>query len=146
MTDVRVVKKISLASLCCMAAFLLVGCEFQPRVLSAHAHRVGDNEAIEVKVSSSDAAKIKNRQLYFSMAVTSCEGAQSHFPVEPYIDGRRASEFDFATAGDDIKITGSMPVSIFEKYDRPCVVLRGGSYLGGKLKSASVPITTGKRD
>ena len=140
MTDTA--KKLSLVSLFCIAAFLLVGCEFHPRVLSAYAHRVGDSETIEVTVSSSDAARIKSRQLYFSMVVASCNGARSSFPVEPYIGERRAAEFDFATAGDDVKITGSMPVSIFEKHDRPCVFLQGGSYFGGKLKSASVPITS----
>lgn len=127
-----------------VAASTLIGCTLHPDILSAHAYRVDGNEFIELSLQSRDAYAIKNRQLYFSIVVIECGGGQSRFPMEPYIAGQRAAEFKFPTTGQDVKITGSMPATIFQKYSRPCVLLEGGGYLSGNLISVPVPIAGSK--
>ncbi|HJY05864.1 MAG TPA: hypothetical protein VJ323_06080 [Bryobacteraceae bacterium] len=61
--------------------------------------------------------------------------------MTPYIDGQRASEFKFATAGASVKIVGRIPAGIFDEYRPPCAHLRGGGYFTGTLESAPVQIT-----
>jgi hypothetical protein len=124
-----------------IAAFVLAGCQLRPNILSAHSQRVGGEEIVQLSLRSLDAKSIKSRELYFSIMVASCQGESEEYPMTPYIDGRRASEFKFATAGESVEIVGRIPARIFDKYRPPCAYLRGGGYFTGTLKSAPIPIS-----
>ncbi|GAB3101303.1 hypothetical protein [Lysobacter terrae] len=134
--------EISSIGLLCLAACALTGCELRPHVTSAAARRTGDAELVQVEIPMRDAARIKRRQLYFSIVVINCEGTKKRFAMDPYIDGQRAVEFGFATTGDVAKIAGTMPAHIFDRYVRPCAVLEGGGYFTGRLRSDPVPIAS----
>lgn len=122
----------------------LLGCTFRPTIFSAHSYRVVNNEIIEVHLNSREANVLKTRQMYFSLVIIDCDGKKSRFPMEPYIAGQKASEFDFPIISQDVKITGSMPESIFSQYQKPCVMLEGSSYFSGGI--ASAPIVIMKKD
>jgi len=120
---------------------LLLGCTFRPNIMSAHAYRDDDKEVISLGLNSLEASTIKSKQMYFSAVVVDCEGSRHRYPMEPYIAGQRVSEFRFPITSPIVIITGSMPVSIFDRYQRPCVLLEGGSYFFGKIMSAPISIT-----
>jgi hypothetical protein len=129
------------ACLLAIAASALVGCQLRPSVLSAHSQRVGDEEIVQVSLRSLDAKKIRDRQMYFSLVVANCQGETDGYPMEPYIDGQRVSDFKFATPGESVRIVGRIPTRIFETYEHPCAFLRGGAYFTGTVESAPIPIT-----
>jgi len=136
-----VVQLLNFRLLPAITALLLVGCQLRPNILSAHSQRLGDGEIVELSLRSVDAKRIKSRELYFSIVVASCQGKSEEYPMTPYIDGQRASEFKFATAGASVKIVGRIPAGIFDEYRPPCAHLRGGGYFTGTLESAPVQIT-----
>lgn len=136
-----VVQLLNFRLLPAIAAFLLIGCQLRPNILSAHSQRLGDVEVVELSLRSVDAKRIKSRELYFSVVVASCQGKPEGYPMTPYIDGQRASEFKFATANASVKLVGRIPARIFDEYRPPCAHLRGGGYFTGTLESAPVPIT-----
>lgn len=127
-----------------IAAVAICGCSVRPHAISAQASRTGDIETITLRLSSSDAAQIKLRQMYFSLVVVKCEGnkAEDRFPMEPYISGQKATRFKYLVDGKDVEITGTMPADIFDRYDRPCALLQGGGYFSGNLTSVPTPIIT----
>ena len=136
-----VVQLLNFRLLPAIAAFLLVGCQLRPNILSAHSQRIGDVEVVELSLRSVDAKRIKSRELYFSVVVASCLGKSEEYPMTPYVDGQRASEFKFATAAASVKLVGRIPARIFDEYRPACAHLRGGGYFTGTLKSAPVAIT-----
>jgi hypothetical protein len=138
LVNLRLVRACVLA----IAASVLLGCQLRPSIFSAHSQRVGDEEIVQLSISSLDAKRIRNRELYFSVVVASCQEESEGYPMEPYIDGQRASDFKFATAGESVKIVGRIPAKVFDKYRRPCAHLRGGGYLTGTVESAPIPITS----
>jgi hypothetical protein len=125
-----------------IAASALAGCEFRPEILSANAHKAGDDEVIELSLKSRDAATIKSRQLYFTITVINCDENQKRFPLEPYVAGQRATKFKFSTHEESVKITGSMPARMFDQIRRPCAFVEGGGYFTGHLVSTPRPIMT----
>ena len=127
-------------SLTVVVTFALLGCTFRPTIFSAHSYRVANNEIIEVHLNSREASVLKARQMYFSLVIIDCEGKKSRFPMEPYIAGQKASEFNFPIISQDVKITGSVPDSIFSQYRKPCVMLEGSSYFSGGMASAPIVI------
>lgn len=125
-----------------MLLLLTSACTFRPNIISAHAHRVGDNELIVLELDSREASIIRSRQIYFSAIVYGCGGSFDGYPVTPYIGGERASQFKFPTDSAFVNITGTVPVSIFDRYQPPCVYIRGGSYFLSKMKSDPIPVRT----
>jgi len=134
------VMNIAQAAALTAALVVLAGCEFRPSPVSAYSERVGDEELVKVNLRSADALTIKNRQLYFSVVVGSCPDEASGYPAEPYIGGRRASDFQFTTANAVVEVVSRVPARVFETYSNPCAFLRGGGYFTGKIKSWPVPI------
>ena len=123
-----------------IGALSLVGCELNPRILSARSHPAGGDEVVQVSLRRQDAARIKNRQLYFRLVVGNCADESDGYPAEAYIGGQRASEFAFSTDSESVQVVGRVPSRIFDAYRRPCVYLRGGGYLTGTIESDPVPI------
>jgi hypothetical protein len=121
-------------------ALVLTGCQFRPNILSASSHRVGNEVAVQVTLHSVDAKSIKNRQLHFSLVVVNCTGESDRYPAEARIDGQRADEFQFPVDGDTVEMEGRVPAQIFGRYSRPCVLLEGGGYLTGTIRSSMTPI------
>jgi len=93
-----------------------------------------------VTLRSADAKSIKHRQLYFSLVVVNCTGGIDRYPAEPQIGGQRIPEFRFPTDGDTVQVVGRIPVKIFGRYPEPCVLLEGGGYFTGTIKSSVAPI------
>jgi hypothetical protein len=125
-----------------VAGLVLTGCQVRPTVVSAHSHRTGSEEIVQITVRASDAETIKRRQLYFSIVVAECDKDTDGFPAEPYIQGKRAADFAFATGSEDVAIIGRVPSNIFDSYKRPCAFLRGGGYFTGTLLSSPAPIAS----
>ena len=124
-----------------IAIMALAGCRLHPNLVSAQSHRVDSEEIVQIIIRSTDAKKIKNRQLYFSVVVGECGDNSDGYPAESYIGGEPASGFKFATGGETVAIVGRVPTKVFDRYQRPCALLRGGGYFTGKILSSSIPIT-----
>ena len=124
------------------AFFVLVlsGCTFKPDVLQAESVRADEIVLVTALLRSSDAQKIKSRELYFSLVIFDCAGATGGFPATPYIQGEPASTFEFLVAGEVVDVVGRIPAWVFLELKEPCVLLRGGGYFTGKLMSAPAPI------
>src|SRR5688500_18930398 len=91
------------------------GCQVRPELLTARSLRAGNEEVIQLTLRSQDAKKIKNRQLYFYLLVTECEGTRDLYAADPYIGGQRAVEFRFATSGASVTVVGRVPADVFDR-------------------------------
>ncbi|MGY1410778.1 hypothetical protein ACW5EG_14550 [Luteimonas sp. A611] len=125
-----------------IAVYALTGCNLRPDIVSAHAVRNANSVTVEVVIPTRDAVKIKRRQLYVHIAVTDCDGSDLFYAIDPSVNGDRVAEFRFATVGDTTKLSGDIPAVVLEKFQRPCVSLRGGGYFTGRLKVRPIPIDT----
>jgi hypothetical protein len=123
-----------------VVALALVGCEMRPALLSARSHSEAQEEVVQVTLRSADAESIKRRQMHFSLVIVNCTGAEDRYPAEARISGQRIDEFRYPTEGDTVQITGRIPSGIFARYGQPCVLLQGGGYFTGTIKSSRVPI------
>lgn len=127
-------------SLVLIASWGMAGCTLRPSLIAAHVKSADESEIVEVIIRASDAQSIKEREIYFSIVVVDCENSQNRFPMEPYIAGKLATEFDFPIASELITVYGSMPLHVLAEIPTPCVVLQGGGYGSGKIESASIPL------
>jgi len=118
----------------------LGGCQFRPDVLSASSHSEAQEEIVRVTLRSVDARSIKSRQLYFSLVIVNCTGEVGRYPAEPTIEGHPVPNFSFPTDGDTVEVVGRVPARIYANYPQPCVLLEGGGYLTGTIKSSTTPI------
>ena len=123
-----------------LAAVALAGCSVQPQLVSAHSQQNGNAVIVEVTIPAEDAAKIKSREMYTYVRVGDCQKMEDGFPAEAYVDGAAVSEFSFSTEGRTVRISGSIPAHIFQKYQAPCATLEGGGYLSGTLVSAPISV------
>ena len=123
-----------------IAILALAGCRLHPNIVSAQSHRVHNEEIVQIIIRSTDAKKIKSRQLYFSVVVGECGDSSDGYPAESYIGGEPASGFKFATGGETVEIVGRVPAKVFDRYQQPCAFLRGGGYFTGQILSSSIPI------
>ena len=69
-----------------------------------------------------------------------CQNYENRFPIEPYIAGKLASQFEFPVTGEFVTAQGTMPAQILIGVSTPCVALQGGSYIFGKLDSTPVSL------
>ena len=98
------------------------------------------NVFIHIVAPSKLAEYIKRNEIYFSIVVNECDGSGKRFPLEPMVQGARASKFDFKITGPTIEFTSMSPRWAIEKYKNPCAVLEGGGYSGARLKSGMARI------
>lgn len=132
---------LSQRSLIGIVAVLLTGCMLRPNLVSAHLKKGEDKtEIVEVVLPAGDAKKIRDREIFFSIVLVDCRNHENRFPIEPYIDGRRASKFDFSVAGEFVIVQGEIPNNILSGFPTPCVALQGGSYILGRLDAPPVPL------
>jgi len=119
----------------------LAGCVARPTLVSAYVEKGADKtEIVEVALASTDAKRIKDREIYFSIVVVDCKNKENRFPIESYVAKRLVSTFDFPVVGEFVTFQGSMPERILAGFPMPCVALQGGSYFFGRLDSAPVPL------
>jgi hypothetical protein len=117
----------------------LAGCTFRPEIKHAWVEKTtGSDAIIHVRLSGQDANVIKRRQLYFSLTVINCKGEPEGYPAEPYISGERATHFNFRIPDNEIEFTGKIPLQSLQRYSSPCILLEGGGYFTGKLRSPPV--------
>ena len=119
---------------------LLAGCQLEPQLLAATSHSEGDEQIVTVTISADDAKSIKTREIDTWLVVGSCAGGQEPFPTDPYVSGRRVSEFRFPISGNTVDLVANVPAKIYTEYPQPCAYLEGGGYLTGKIKSSAIPI------
>lgn len=125
-----------------LATTTLISCTSDLKILSASARYLSSEKVeLTVRTSSAAASRIKNGQYYFSIVLYDCLMTNEGFPVEPYVGLERATKFTFPTKGQYVQFTGIVPKEIFNEYHEPCVHLRGGGYLTGRIKSNSVAVT-----
>lgn len=125
-------------SLVVIVVVAMVGCAMRPDIIEANVSAGGEMAIVEVIIQSSDARKIKDREIYFSMVVVDCENRERQFPIQPYIAERPVSKFDFPIVSEYVSIRGEIPRRIFANYLDSCVFLRGGSYISGRLESGPI--------
>ena len=119
----------------------LFGCTYEPKIVDAYDHRTTAEESVVVVRVETDVARtIKERELYFSIVVLECQDKSKRFPMEPYIHGHLATEFNYSISDNYVDIYGSIPTQILRQYRTPCVFLEGGGYLGGKIESRAAPL------
>ena len=131
-----------LEKFCLLALASLTGCTARPSVVSAYSEALGDRQLVRVLLNPDDASLIRDRQLYFSIVLVECSSRDNRFPAEPYIQGKRASNFTFSTTGKHVEFNAEIPQAIFKQYRSPCVFLEGGSYFHGKIKTDPVPLVS----
>jgi hypothetical protein len=129
------------AGLASVFMLMLSACTFHPNIISASVNQSrGEDATVSVLIRSKDAETIKHREIYFSAVVINCSGIENGYPIEPYIMGEKATQFKFPTSTGIIQITGTIPVRILREYNNPCLFLRGGSYIYGKIASSKVQL------
>lgn len=126
-------------------AATLIACTKEPEIRSAWAERLrGDSILVHVRTSPRDAQFIKRNQVYFSIVLKNCGDASKRFPMEPMIQGRRVSDFDFEIADSGVEFTSSSPAWVLKQYNNPCITLEGGGYSGARLRSRQTPLNLNK--
>lgn len=123
----------------CMSALILTACAHTVDLTSASARIVDANAVVEVALDQRDVQVIKDRQLYFSIVVVECVDESKKFPLQPFLDGKRLEGGNFPVA-KSATVYGTMPISNFQRYEKPCIFLEGGGYFSGKLSSPLVPV------
>lgn len=123
----------------CAFALVLTACTHTADLTSASARIVDANAVVEVALDQRDVQVIKDRELYFSIVVVECADKSKKFPLQPFLDGKRIEGGNFPSA-IPATVYGTMPVSNFQRYEKPCVFLEGGGYFSGKLSSPLVPV------
>lgn len=124
----------------CALALVLTACTHTAKPTSANARIVDTNAVVEVALDQRDVQVIKDRELYFSIVVVECGDGSKKFPLQPFLDGRRVEGGNFLGA-ISATVYGTMPISKFQRYEKPCVFLEGGGYFSGKLSSPLIPVT-----
>lgn len=125
--------------------FILTGCQFRPHPVSAIAYSDDEDVVVQVSIRSSDAQKIKSRELYIRLTIINCDGTGDGYPAPPPIEGGQIPGFD-PTANNAVQITSRVPAHIFAEYKDPCVFLQGGGYFTGTIESDMVPIVRTPRE
>jgi hypothetical protein len=124
-----------------IAIMFLAGFTQRPKILGAHVKKGHDKtEIVEIIISANDAKVIKEREMYFSIVVVDCKNFEIRFPIDPYIGGKLASNFEFPVAEGFVIAQGVVPERIFVAFPTPCFALEGGGYLFGKIDTSPVPL------
>lgn len=99
-----------------------------------------DTVRLEVQVSAADAAYVKNEEIYLTITSHECGSDANRYPTEAYVGDSKISDFDFPVSTEQLTLHADIPSEVFRRYERPCLALEGGGYLGNKVSSASTPI------
>ncbi len=131
--------RLAYAITACTSALILTACAHTVDLTSASARIVDANAVVEVALDQRDVQVIKDRELYFSIVVVECADKSKKFPLQPFLEGKRLDGGNFPIA-KSATVYGTMPISNFQRYEKPCIFLEGGGYFSGKLSSPLVPV------
>ena len=95
---------------------------------------------IEVNFDPADAEFIRNEEVYLTLTAHECGSSANRYPADALVGQSKVSEFDFPITGDRVTIHGDIPIEVFNRYERPCLILEGGGYSGRSVSSKSTPI------
>jgi hypothetical protein len=125
-----------------ISALLLSGCSATATIKNAWIGSSSDgNAVVHVEISAKDAELIRRNQIYFSIVLNECSGQGKRFPMEPMIQGKRTSDFDFEISNVAVvDVVATVPFWAIKGYRDPCVMLEGGGYAGARLKSNRTPL------
>lgn len=116
-----------------VAVLLFAGCTMRPSLLGVESTRVADEQIVMVLLRPDDAERMKRRQIHFAVVVVDCAETRAGYPAEPEIVGQPAS-------GGVVRVVGRVPAAVYDRYERPCVFLRGGSYGMARVETAPLPV------
>ena len=118
---------------------LLVGCAVNVGIQNAQVVKSDkDLYNVSVYVGSESADLIKQREIYFSIVIVECSSSMEGYPIEPWVQGVRASEFTYAVDRSPVRFSGAVPAKVFEALKSPCVFLRGGNYLVDRMRTKEI--------
>ncbi|QLC21223.1 hypothetical protein HFP51_02885 [Parasphingopyxis sp. CP4] len=124
------------------AASMVAGCQISPTIKSANITQTDSaTHQVTFLVEQEDASRISRGEYYFSFVVIDCEDHSNPYPVEPFVNGRRASEFGYSNPERDVLFTGTIPAHIVSEYRELCGSISGGSYLFGRVDSEITQIS-----
>jgi len=95
---------------------------------------------IEVQFETDDSQFIKNEEVYLNLTSHECGDGANRYSAEAYVGDSAVIDFDFPISTESSTFHGDVPAEVFSRYERPCLTLTGGSYLGWTVSSESVPI------
>jgi len=99
-----------------------------------------DSVRVQVKLDASKAALIRDEEIYLTVTALECGSGGGRYPAEAFVGNEEVSAFDFPVTGKNVSFRGDIPIEVFERYEKPCVLLEGGSYLGRTVSTKPTPI------
>jgi len=111
-----------------------------PLVEPTYSKVTDETVRIEVQFEASDAEYIKGEEIYLTLTSHECESDANRYPAEAYVGQSKVSDFDFPVTNERLTFYADIPAEVFSRYERPCLVLEGGGYLGRSVSSRSTPI------
>lgn len=105
-----------------------------------------DRYEVYASIGRHDVSKIVDGEIYSYVVVFNCGRSQPRYPIEPNIEGVPLRRFSQATSQLNnsnstlIELNWGVPVEVMRRFNRPCVTMDGGSYLGRALRSNVVPL------
>lgn len=121
-------------------ALIISGCSEGVLIREAAYARISDIVRVQVQLSSNDAELIRDEQIYLKLTTLDCKSGQHRYPAEAFVGDKKVSGFDFPVAGEAVSFYANIPDKVFDLYQKPCVILEGGSYLGREVVSKPVPL------
>jgi hypothetical protein len=127
------------------ALFIVSACRgvYEIRITDviADLNRNGDSYVLSIAISKRDAESILEGEIYSHLVAFDCENESRRYPTEPVIDNVQLSNFSPArrevksSRAPLVRISGSVPKVVWDRFSEVCVRMNGGSYLGQELAS-----------
>jgi hypothetical protein len=122
----------------------LTSCSKDLPVVEPTYSKVSDETVrIEVQLDAEDAEYIKREEIYLTLTSLECDSGANRYPAEAYVGQSKVSSFNFPIQGARITFHGDVPAEVFNRYERPCLLLEGGSYLNQSVSSKLTMIEPG---
>lgn len=99
-----------------------------------------DSVRIQVKLDAEEAAFIRDKEIYLTLTALECASGSDRYPAEAMVGNEKVSMFDFPITGENVTFHGDMPTEVFDRYEKPCVLLEGGGYQGRTISSKPTPL------
>lgn len=122
---------------------LTTACSREVQIVGAEAIRINERHVlISATVARSDAAFIRDREIYAGFVILECSDTGDRFPFDAMINGIRSPNYALPE-GEYVSFTGSIPTRIFDEFDSPCLTIEGGSYTGMSISAKAIRLKPG---
>ena len=124
---------------------MVTSCSKELLIAEPTYHRIADEIVrVEVPFKASDARFIRVEEIYLTLTTHECGSEENRYPAETFVGHSKVSDFDFPINGELVSFHSDIPVEVFDRYARPCMVLEGGSYFGRTISGKSTSIEPGE--